>query len=114
MRQLFDSTFASSFRHERISTVGKIYTKMQMQDLLNDFNLINYKQQMTTMGCMVDHIHLDKKYILHTLPKRITCSSLLIIHVIVTVYIHREINYFKFHKQQRVGVYSFKMIYIHT
>jgi hypothetical protein len=25
---------------------------------------------MTTMGCMVDHIHLDKKYIQHTLPKR--------------------------------------------
>jgi hypothetical protein len=24
---------------------------------------------MTTMGCMVDHIHLDKKYIQHTLPK---------------------------------------------
>jgi hypothetical protein len=22
------------------------------------------------MGCMVDHIHLDKKYIQHTLPKR--------------------------------------------
>jgi hypothetical protein len=35
--QLFVSTFASSFRHERISTVRKIYTKMQMQDLLNDF-----------------------------------------------------------------------------
>jgi hypothetical protein len=25
---------------------------------------------MTTMGCMVDHIHIDKKYIQHTLPKR--------------------------------------------
>jgi hypothetical protein len=35
--QLFDNTFVSSFRHERISTVGKIYTKMQMQDLLDDF-----------------------------------------------------------------------------
>jgi hypothetical protein len=34
------------------------------------FNLINYNQQMKTMGCMVDHIHLDKKYIQHTLPKR--------------------------------------------
>jgi hypothetical protein len=22
------------------------------------------------MGCMVEHIHLDKKYIQHTLPKR--------------------------------------------
>jgi hypothetical protein len=36
-RQLFVSTFASSFRHEHKSTVGKIYTKMQMQDLLNNF-----------------------------------------------------------------------------
>jgi hypothetical protein len=32
------------------------------------------------MGCMVDHIHLDKKYIQHTLPKKGTiCISLLII-----------------------------------
>jgi hypothetical protein len=22
------------------------------------------------MGCMIDHIHLDNKYIQHTLPKR--------------------------------------------
>jgi hypothetical protein len=42
------------------------------------FNLINYKQQMTTMWCMVDHIHLDNKYIQHTLPKGIICTSLLI------------------------------------
>jgi hypothetical protein len=42
--QLFVSTLVSSSRHERISTVGKIYTKMQMQDLFDDFNLINYKQ----------------------------------------------------------------------
>jgi hypothetical protein len=35
--QLFVSTFVSSFRHERTSTVGKIYTKMPMQDLLDDF-----------------------------------------------------------------------------
>jgi hypothetical protein len=35
--QLFASTFISSFRHERISTVGKFYTKMQMQDLYEDF-----------------------------------------------------------------------------
>jgi hypothetical protein len=34
--QLFVSTFISSFLHERISTVRKIYTKMQMQDLFND------------------------------------------------------------------------------
>jgi hypothetical protein len=35
--QLFASTFVSSFLHERTSTVGKIYTKMQMQDLFDDF-----------------------------------------------------------------------------
>jgi hypothetical protein len=35
--QLFVDTFVSSFRHERTSTGGKIYTKMQMQDLLDDF-----------------------------------------------------------------------------
>jgi hypothetical protein len=34
---------------------------------------------MTTMGCMVDHIHLDKKYIQHTLQKETICGSLLII-----------------------------------
>jgi hypothetical protein len=41
--QLFVSSFVSSFQHERISTVGKIYTKMQMQGLLDDFNLIYQK-----------------------------------------------------------------------
>jgi hypothetical protein len=35
--QLFVSTYVSSFRHERISTVGKICTKMQMQELFGDF-----------------------------------------------------------------------------
>jgi hypothetical protein len=35
--QLFVSTSVSSFRHERTSTGGKIYTKMQMQDLIVDF-----------------------------------------------------------------------------
>jgi hypothetical protein len=35
--QLFVGTFVSSFRQERTSTGGKIYTKMQMQDLLDDF-----------------------------------------------------------------------------
>jgi hypothetical protein len=34
--QLFVGTFVPSFRHERPSTVGKIYTKMQMQDLFDD------------------------------------------------------------------------------
>jgi hypothetical protein len=35
--QLFVSTFVSSCRHERISTVGKIYTSMHMQDLIDNF-----------------------------------------------------------------------------
>jgi hypothetical protein len=35
--QLFVGTFVSSFRHERTSTGGKIYTKMQMQDLFDGF-----------------------------------------------------------------------------
>jgi hypothetical protein len=42
--QLFVSSFVSSFRRERISTVVKIYTKMQMQDLFDNFNLINHKK----------------------------------------------------------------------
>jgi hypothetical protein len=35
--QFFVGTFVPSFRHERPSTVGKIYTKMQMQDLFGGF-----------------------------------------------------------------------------
>jgi hypothetical protein len=35
--QLTISTFVSSFRHERITTVGKIYTRMKMQDLIDSF-----------------------------------------------------------------------------
>jgi hypothetical protein len=41
--QLTDNTFVSSFRHERISTVGKIYKRMQMQDLIDGFHLISYE-----------------------------------------------------------------------
>jgi hypothetical protein len=35
--QLFFSTFVLSFRQERTSTVRKIYTKMQIQDLFDNF-----------------------------------------------------------------------------
>jgi hypothetical protein len=35
--QLFVSTFVSSFRHKCISTIGKIYMRMQMQGLFDDF-----------------------------------------------------------------------------
>jgi hypothetical protein len=45
-------------RHERIATVGDFYTEDAMQDL-SVIDLVNHKQHMTTMGCMVDHIHLD-------------------------------------------------------
>jgi hypothetical protein len=37
VRQLFAGTFVSSFRHERMSTGGKFYTKLQMQDLFDGF-----------------------------------------------------------------------------
>jgi hypothetical protein len=37
------SSFASSFRHKRRANVGKIYTGMHMQDLIDSFYLINYK-----------------------------------------------------------------------
>jgi hypothetical protein len=37
VRQLFGSTFVFSFQHERVSTVRKIYTKMQMHNLFDDF-----------------------------------------------------------------------------
>jgi hypothetical protein len=37
------SSSVSSFRHEHKATVGKIYTKMCMQDLIDDFHLINYQ-----------------------------------------------------------------------
>jgi hypothetical protein len=36
-RQLLVGTFVSSFRHKRMTTGGKICTKMQMQVLLDDF-----------------------------------------------------------------------------
>jgi hypothetical protein len=53
---------------------------MQMQDLFNGFfDLIGYNQQRKTMGCMVDHIHLDKNTFSILFQKGTICSSLLII-----------------------------------
>jgi hypothetical protein len=43
------------------------------------FNLINYKQQMTTMGCMVDHFHPDKDTFSILFQKGTICGSLLFI-----------------------------------
>jgi hypothetical protein len=37
VQQLFVGTFVPSFWHECSSIVGKIYTKMQMQDLFDGF-----------------------------------------------------------------------------
>jgi hypothetical protein len=37
------SSSVSSFRHTRTATVGKIYMRMQMQDLSGSFHSINYK-----------------------------------------------------------------------
>jgi hypothetical protein len=77
--QLTNSSSFSSFRHERTNTVEKIYTRMQMQDLLNGFNLNSYNQQITTMGCMVEHIHLDKNTFNILFQKGTICGSLSII-----------------------------------
>jgi hypothetical protein len=48
---------------------------------------------MTTMGCMIEHIHLDNKYIQHTLPKKGQYATLYYLDfLIVTVYIYIYIN----------------------
>jgi hypothetical protein len=51
-RQLFVGTFVSSFRHEGTSTGGKIYTKMQMQDLFYDFYFNHLRTILTIGGCI--------------------------------------------------------------
>jgi hypothetical protein len=38
------SSSVSSVRHTRTATAREIYTRMQMQDLFDDFNLIYHKQ----------------------------------------------------------------------
>jgi hypothetical protein len=38
------SSSVSSVRHTRTTTAREIYTRMQMKDLFDDFNLINHKQ----------------------------------------------------------------------
>jgi hypothetical protein len=46
---------------------------------------------MKTMGCMVDHIHLDNNTFSILFQKGTICGSLLSILMIVTVYIYMEI-----------------------
>jgi hypothetical protein len=48
--QLTVSSFVSYFRHERLATLGKIYTRMHMQDLVDGFDLINYKTTQDNHG----------------------------------------------------------------
>jgi hypothetical protein len=50
--QLFVGTFAPSFQHERMSTSGKIYTKMQMQDLFDGFYFNHLQTILTIKGCI--------------------------------------------------------------
>jgi hypothetical protein len=50
--QLFFGTFVSSFQHERTSTGGKIYTKMQMQDLFDDFKFKYLQSTKDNQGCI--------------------------------------------------------------
>jgi hypothetical protein len=50
--QPFVGTFVSSFRHERTSTGGTIYTEMQMQDLFDGLQF-NYPQTIIdNKGCI--------------------------------------------------------------
>jgi hypothetical protein len=86
--QLFISTFVSSFRHERISTIGRSTRGCKCKIYLTIFNLINYNEQIKTMGCMVDRIHLDKNTFRILFQKGTICDSLLFILPIVTVYIY--------------------------
>jgi hypothetical protein len=41
--QVTINSFVSFFWHERTHTVGKIYTRMHVQDLIDGIDLINYK-----------------------------------------------------------------------
>jgi hypothetical protein len=63
---------------------------------------------------MVDHIHLDKQYIQHTLPKGATCSSLLIIHFdsdCVHIYAN---NLISIHNSHGLVAFSFLLGFTHT
>jgi hypothetical protein len=89
--QLSVNTFVSSSQHERTATDGEIYARMQMQDLIDGFNLINYKRQMTTMGCMVYHIHLDKNTFSILFQKRTICGSL-VFNIFNSDCVHIDLN----------------------
>jgi hypothetical protein len=72
-------TFVSSFRHERTAIGGKIYTKMQMQDLFDGLYFNQLRTILIIKGVFVGHIHLDKVTFSILFRKGTRCSSLLII-----------------------------------
>jgi hypothetical protein len=78
-RQLFVGTFVSSFRYERTSTGGKIYTKMQMQDLFDGLYFNQLRTILTIKGVLVGHIHLYKNIFSILFHKGTICNPLLII-----------------------------------
>jgi hypothetical protein len=49
-----------------------------MQDLSDQLIELIPKQLVVTMGCMFKHIHLDDKYIQHSLPIRDNMHCLII------------------------------------
>jgi hypothetical protein len=78
-----------------------------MQDLIDGFTSITYKQHMRTMGCMVSHIHLDINTFNILFQKGTICTSLLIILFdsdCVHIYVNKLIT---FHKTARVVTLSF-------
>jgi hypothetical protein len=93
-RQLLVGTFVSSFRHERTSTGGKIYTKMQMQDLFDGLYFHYLRIILTIKGVLVGHIHLDKNIFSILFYKGTICNSLLFILFdgdCVHIYVHNLI-----------------------
>jgi hypothetical protein len=43
-----------------MATIGEIYTRKHMQDLIAGFDLINYKTTLENHEVYVGHIHLGK------------------------------------------------------
>jgi hypothetical protein len=83
-----------------------------MQDLIDDLDLINYKTTHDTMGCMVDHIHLDNSTFSILSNKGIICGALLII-LFDSDCVHIYVNYeFNFTKQQGSGLTLVSMLHL--
>jgi hypothetical protein len=78
-RQFLVGTFVSSFRHERTSIGGKIYTKMQCKIYSTVYTLITHNLMWQSRGVFVGHIHLDKNTFSILFHKGAICNSLSII-----------------------------------